>query len=104
METDNIQQNQSSLPEADLRAALGYATNLMSQMLPQDEPQAPVEPKTAPTANEKPEHEEMVMENMEALKTEVMTEVKNEIKKEIETQIGEIRKDLKEALKDDTEN
>ena len=94
-----MQPNETQMGTDDLRAALGFSTNLMSQMLPQDEPitpETPQEPELPrgqeemPEVENPPQTEEKPQENdnralldemrgmMERMKEEIITEVKKE--------------------------
>ena len=98
-----IQQENPQLEDADLRAALGYANNILSQTIPPDEmeqgetgEEAPQVPETAPTSPVEPEVEETPAEEenigleaiQEAVRTAVQEEMKG-LKKDIEKVINE---------------
>lgn len=105
MNEENLQgQNVNMAPE-DVRAALGYSTNIMSQMMPVDMPT------TAPTTAPQPQGEANsgdVVEDAETEKEDKVGELKAEmegfkveVKILIEQQIEGLRQDIKDAL---TEN
>ena len=102
------QNNQGNMTTEDLRAALGFSTNLMSQMLPKDEMIPTDGPQEAPngTGQEmgtetKKEPQEDKMMAMEGKMDEKMEILRTEMKSVIKTEIESIRDDIKTALENE---
>lgn len=105
MQPDNLQQNMSNTMMApeDIRAALGYSTTLMSQMMPVDVQDA----QNAPGQENRQGVEEDANKEKEDKVGELKAEMegfKVEVKTLIEQQIDGLRKDIKDALSNEQEN
>ena len=109
MDNTTEQQNmQGNMSTEDLRAAVGFSTNLMSQMLPKDEmtdPNAPQDGKT-PQGGEMSgetdkDHMGEEMTKMEGKMDEKMEILRTELKETIKTEIGSIRDEIKSAIEDE---
>src|SRR3990167_7763672 len=100
----NDQEMQGNMSTDDLRAALGFSTNLMSQMLPKDEMMTETAPQEAPVPQGGEMNEEMdkdhmgeEMTKMESKMDEKMEILRTEIKETIKTEVNSIKETLKEA-------
>lgn len=84
----------------DLRAALGFSTNLLSQMRPQDEmmPTESLQDGKTPQGEEVEPETEKTPIDVETLKKELKNEIMEDVKKEI----GGIRDAIQEALNEQT--
>ena len=119
MENEQMQTNK--LSQEDLRAALGFSNNILSQTIPPDmeempmeAPEAPQTPETAPQTMEAPEVEETPdvaetpeqdprvdelegkLKEVESKMDKFRTEVGDTIRKEMSSIRDEIRKSLNE--------
>ena len=103
LQVDNSQQ----MPPEDIRAALGFSTNLMSQMMPVDAQEAPQDAQNAPQQENGGDVEEDKETEKEDKVGELKAEMegfKVEVKTLIEQQIDGLRKDIKDALSNEQEN
>lgn len=100
MNEENMQEENGGMKTDDLRAALGFSNNMLSQMLPQDEmeqaPEGSETPEMAPSSPVEQEKEEPL--DKEALKKELREELKKELIEEVKKEVmGEIKSALDES-------
>ena len=93
------------MPTEDLRAALGFSNNILSQMLPKDEMMPPQEA-PVPQGGEmgmemEKEPQEDKMMAMEGKMDEKMEILRTELKETIKTEIDSIRDEIKSAIEDE---
>lgn len=88
------------------KASLGNATNLMTQMLQHQIPQAPQKSETAPGSTQEPKQDNSTEDKKEPNIAEELTKFKTEIEGMLDSKLGDLKREIETELskEDEQEN